>query len=154
MTPITTAQSKSLFMAMELSKKNWKLSFSNGEKIRHINVVAGDQKGLRLVLERSREKLGLASDCPVYSCYEAGRDGFWIHRCLAGFGVKNIVVDPASIEVNRRRRRVKTDRLDAESLVRMLMRYILHNEKTVGGWWWFRRRARKMNAARTGNWNG
>ena len=131
MTPVTTARNESLFMAMELSNKNWKLAFSNGEKVRHINVVAGDQKGLTSAIERSKEKLGLAADCPVHSCYEAGRDGFWIHRCLVGMGVDNVVVDPASIEVNRRRRRVKTDRLDAESLARMLMRYVLHNEKTV-----------------------
>jgi transposase len=130
MTPVTTAE-KSVFMAMELSNKNWKLAFSNSERIRHINVVAGDQRGLRLAIERSKEKFGLARDCEVYSCYEAGRDGFWIHRCLTEMGVKNMVVDPASIEINRRRRRVKTDRLDAESLVRMLMRYVLHNEKTV-----------------------
>ncbi len=130
MTPVTTAE-KSVFMAMELSNKNWKLAFSNGERVRHINVVGGDQKGLRLAIERSKEKLGVARDCVVYSCYEAGRDGFWIHRCLTEMGVKNVVVDPASIEINRRRRRVKTDRLDAESLVRMLMRYVLHNEKTV-----------------------
>jgi len=131
MTPNTTAQNESLFMAMELSNKNWKVAFSNGEKIRHINVVAGDQKGLPAAIEKSKEKFGLAPSCSVYACYEAGRDGFWIHRYLVGLGIENVVVDPASIEVNRRRRRVKTDRLDAESLVRMLMRYRLHNEKTV-----------------------
>jgi len=84
MTPNTTARNESLFMAMELSNKNWKLAFSNGEKVRFINVVAGDQNGLRLAIERAKGKLGLAADCPTYSCYEAGRDGFWIHRCLAG----------------------------------------------------------------------
>ncbi len=78
MTPNTTAQHKSLFMAMELSNTNWKLAFSNGETVRPLNVVAGDQKGRKLAIERSREKLDLAADCPVYSCYEAGRDGFWI----------------------------------------------------------------------------
>jgi transposase len=131
MTPNTTAQNESLFMAMELSNKNWKLAFSNGEKVRFINVVAGDQNGLRLAIERSKGKLGLAADCRTFSCYEAGRDGFWIHRCLAGLGVENLVVDPASIEINRRKRHLKTDRIDAEKLVRMLMRYHLHNEKTV-----------------------
>lgn len=130
MTPSTTAE-KSLFMAMELSNRKWKLTFSNGEKIRHVNVMAGDKEGVRTVIDRSREKFGLPADCRVYSCYEAGRDGFWIHRCLMSMGINNIVVDPASIEVNRRRRRLKTDRLDAESLMRMLMRYVLHNEKTV-----------------------
>ena len=58
----------------------------------------------------------------VVSCYEAGRDGFWIHRALTALGVANRVVDSASIEVNRRARRAKTDRLDALKLVRMLVR--------------------------------
>lgn len=131
MTPNTAALNESLFMAMELSKKNWKLAFSNGEKVRQVNVPGGDQKGLSLAIDRAREKLGLARDCAVYSCYEAGRDGFWIHRCLDGLSVQNLVVDPASIEINRRRRHLKTDRIDAEKLVRMLMRYWLHNEKTL-----------------------
>ena len=58
----------------------------------------------------------------MVSCYEAGRDGFWIHRALTALGVANRVVDSASIEVNRRARRAKTDRLDALKLVRMLVR--------------------------------
>ena len=131
MTPITAARNESLFMAMELSNQNWKLAFSNGEKVRYINVMSGNQGGLRLAIERSKERLGLATDCQVHSCYEAGRDGFWIHRCLTSLGVQNLVVDPASIETNRRKRHLKTDRLDAEKLVRMLMRFVLHNEKTV-----------------------
>ena len=83
MTPNTAARNESLFMAMELSNKNWKLAFSNGEKSRYINVIGGDQKGLRLAIERAKVKLGLPADCPVYSCYESGRDGFWIHRLLS-----------------------------------------------------------------------
>lgn len=130
MTPVTAA-GKSVFMAMELSNKNWKLAFSNGEKLRYVNVIAGDRKGLRSGIERSKEKLGLSADCPVWACYEAGRDGFWIHRCLTEMGVQNLVVDPASIEVNRRKKHLETDRLDAEKLVRMLRRCVVHNEKTV-----------------------
>lgn len=131
MTPVTTAPNRNLFMAMELSNKNWKLAFSNGEKLRYVNVIAGDQKRLRAGIASAKEKLGLSADCQVWSCYEAGRDGFWLHRCLTGMGVENLVVDPASIEVNRRKKHLKTDRLDAERLVRMLMRYVVHNEKTV-----------------------
>ena len=59
----------------------------------------------------------------MHSCYEAGRDGWWLHRWLSDLGVDNIVVDPASIEVNRRARRAKTDRLDGEKLLAMLVRY-------------------------------
>jgi transposase len=57
----------------------------------------------------------------VVSCYEAGRDGFWLHRVLCGAGVENRVIDPTSLLVDRRARRVKTDRLDAEALLRALM---------------------------------
>jgi transposase len=79
----------------------------------------------------AKEKFGLKADCQVHSCYEAGRDGFWIHRFLEREGVKNRVFDPASIEVNRRSRRQKTDRIDAEKLVRLLMRIVLCGEKKV-----------------------
>jgi transposase len=61
----------------------------------------------------------------VVSCYEAGRDGFWIHRAVVELGVENRVVDSASIEVNRRARRTKTDRIDARKLVILLVRVCL-----------------------------
>ena len=59
----------------------------------------------------------------MHSCYEAGRDGFWFHRWLIEQGIDNIVVDSSSIEVNRRARRAKTDRLDGDKLLAMLIRY-------------------------------
>ena len=119
-----------LYMAMELSKRNWKLAFSNGTKIRQINVPAGDFTGLHAAITHAKTKLGLPAAAPVRACYEAGRDGFWIHRRVVELGLDNVVVDAASIEVDRRQRRAKTDRLDAEKLVRMLMRYHA-GERTV-----------------------
>ncbi|MFW6039325.1 MAG: IS110 family transposase, partial [bacterium] len=65
----------------------------------------------------------LPADAPVYSCYEAGRDGFWLHWYLQAREIANVVVDSASIEVNRRARRAKSDTLDAGKLLAMLMRY-------------------------------
>jgi len=65
----------------------------------------------------------------IYSCYEAGRDGFWLHRYLVSCGIKNVVVDSASIEVNRRYRRAKTDRIDAGKLLQMLIRDISGERK-------------------------
>ena len=59
----------------------------------------------------------------MHSCYEAGRDGWWLHRWLREHGIDNIVVDSASIEVNRRARRAKTDRLDGDKLLAMLLRH-------------------------------
>jgi transposase len=119
-----TTQPQTLFMALELSNTNWRIAFSNGQKIRQINLTARQQDPLRMAIVTAKAKLGLSADAPVHCCYEAGRDGFWIHRMLLSLGVANLVVDAASIEVNRRARRAKTDRLDAEKLLRMLMRYL------------------------------
>jgi transposase len=74
-------------------------------------------------IEAAKRRFGLSEDAEVVSCFEAGRDGFWLHRCLCHHGIQNIVVDSASIEVNRRQRRAKTDRLDAGKLLAMLMRW-------------------------------
>ncbi len=85
-------------------------------------VPAGDLRAVERVVQQGRQRFGLGAAAPVVSCYEAGRDGFWIHRALTQLGFDNRVVDSASIEVNRRARRAKTDRLDALKLVRMLVR--------------------------------
>jgi len=79
-------------------------------------------KTLEAELARAKTHFALAATAPVRSCYEAGRDGFWLHRYLASRGIANSIVDSSSIEVNRRRRRTKTDRLDACKLVTMLLR--------------------------------
>ena len=67
---------------------------------------------------------GLSLEAPVISCYEAGRDGFWLHRYLVAHGITNHVVDSSSIEVNRRARRAKTDRLDLGGLLSLLARFV------------------------------
>ena len=75
------------------------------------------------VLAAAKARAGVATDAPVRSCYEAGRDGCWPHRFLTAVGVTNLVVDSSSIEVPRRARRAKTDRLDGEKLLRLLLRH-------------------------------
>jgi transposase len=109
-------------MAMELSHKRWKLAFSDGAKRRMVEISGGDQRGVREAVEKAKKHFGLEAGVEVRSCYEAGRDGFWIHRFLRKEGIQNVVVDAGSIEVARRARRVKTDRLDAMQLVEKLMR--------------------------------
>jgi transposase len=86
-------------------------------------VAAGDTTAVLMAIAKAKARCHLAVDSLVRSCYEAGRDGFWLHRWLSGQGIANLVVDPASIEVNRRARRAKTDRLDSDKLLSMLMRY-------------------------------
>jgi transposase len=112
-----------LYLALELSNTKWKLAFSNGSKKRFVTIDARDLKRFHQEVDESRKRLRLASNGQIMSCYEAGRDGFWIHRFLLDGGIENVVVDSASIEVNRRHRRAKTDRLDAGKLVSMLIRY-------------------------------
>jgi len=113
-----------MYMAMELSNKEWKLVFTTtAGKLRLRTMAARQLTRLLAEIAVAKEKLGLPPQTRVRSCYEAGRDGFWIHRFLAQQGIENVVVDPASIEVDRRLRRAKTDRLDAQSLAGRLVRY-------------------------------
>ena len=106
-----------LYMALELSARRWQLAFGLGlaTPIRHGRIATGDRVALRREITAAKRRLGVPDAAPVRSCYEAGRDGFWVHRLLEGEGVTNVVVDSASIEVNRRQRRAKTDRLDAQA---------------------------------------
>ena len=113
-----------LYMGMELSHNQWKLSFGSGGKPRVKQIAARDLAGLALEIAKAKKRFNLSDESPVVSCYEAGRDEFWIHRWLLSIGVQNIVVDSSSIEVSRRKRRAKTDRIDAIKLYTMLLRHI------------------------------
>ena len=114
-----------LYIAIELSNEAWKLGFSIGfgQQPRLRNLASRDLAELVKEIRLAKERFGLLENTPVYSCYEAGRDGFWLHRFLKTKGVTNLVVDSASIEVNRRKRRAKTDRMDVGKLLTMLIRY-------------------------------
>jgi transposase len=120
---------KKILMAMELSKKNWKLQFGDGSRLRQRTIPARSEAMLMREVMLAKEKMGLPADAPVISCYEAGRDGFWIDRMLRKHGIINYVMDPASIEVPRRARQRKTDRIDAEKLLDLLMRAELWGQR-------------------------
>jgi transposase len=113
-----------LYVAFELGQNEWKLAMTSGFGVEPVmrTMASRDLRTVERVLREARRRLGLPACAPVLSCYEAGRDGFWVHRALTQRGLSNRVVDSASIEVNRRARRAKTDRLDALKLVRMLVR--------------------------------
>lgn len=123
------SQTKILLFSIDVGNKKWKLCFSEGSVLRQTSIGARDQEALLREVRKAKEKLGLAAGCRTVSCYEAGRDGFWIHRFLQKNGIRNWVLDPASIEVNRRSRRTKTDKLDAEKLTRLLLRVELFGER-------------------------
>lgn len=114
-----------LYVALELSTKEWWLTMSPAPRARprRVRVRVGDRDGLAGALRAARLHFGLADAAPVVSCYEAGRDGFWPHRLLTALGVTNLVVDSSSIELPRRVRPVKTDRIDGEKLLRLLLRH-------------------------------
>jgi transposase len=118
-----TTKRPELYLSIELSSSQWKLTFSDGERQRERNVDAGRVDDVDREVGKAKEKLELPADCQVHSCYEAGRDGFWLHRELVKRGVDNLVVDPSAIEMNRRMRQVKTDRVDGRKLVAQLVRY-------------------------------
>jgi hypothetical protein len=121
-----------LFVAFELSEKTWKLGFTtgHGQKPRERTVTARQQERVLDEIVQAKRRLGLPDTATVVSCYEAGREGFWLHRFLQGHGGTNQVVDSSAIEVNRRRRRAKSDGLDVRKLLSMLMRYH-HGERQV-----------------------
>jgi transposase len=123
----STAQQGVLYMVFELSQVSWKLGFTTGlgQRPRERDVPARNVASVEAEIRAAKERLKLPPDARVVSCYEAGRDGFWLHRYLLSQKVENVVVDSSSIEVDRRKRRAKTDRLDVKKLLKMLVRYDL-----------------------------
>jgi transposase len=114
-----------LYLAFELSNVNWKLGFTTGpgQRSRQRTIIARDLERLQEEIRQAKKRFDLADNAQVISCYEAGRDGFWLHRYLDQQGIKNIVVDSSSIQVNRRARQAKTDRMDVEKLLVQLIRF-------------------------------
>jgi transposase len=120
-----------LSLAFELGKDTWKLGFTIGvsQQPSERTIPAGDVARVQQEIAQAKRRFGLPEDARVVSCYEAGRDGFWLHRYLVAHGVQNHVIDSASIEVNRRQRRAKTDRLDVRKLLTMLLRHMAGEQK-------------------------
>ena len=113
-----------LYMSFELGDKQWRLTLSDGRRgPSRYSVEAGDTAAVAQCIGKAKERCKLQPQVKVHSCYEAGRDGWWLHRWLVEQGIDNIVVDSASIEVNRRAKRAKTDRLDGDKLLAMLLRW-------------------------------
>jgi len=125
----TTHQAESnapaLYAAFELSTKEWWVTMAVGPQHRPLRrrIGIGDQDALQRVIALGKARFGLSADAPARSCYEAGRDGFWPHRMLTSIGVTNLVVDSSSIEITRRAKQIKTDRIDGAKLLRLLMRH-------------------------------
>ena len=128
-----SSPAQTLMLAFELGEGSWLLGFSAGfgEAVLRRKVASRDTVALLREIERAKEKLDLPAEASVKTCYEAGRDGFWLHRFLESHGIENFVIDSASIEVNRRSKRAKTDRLDVNGLVDLLARHLAGSRKPV-----------------------
>jgi transposase len=124
-----------IFVAIELSQRSWLVTMHcpDRDKISRHKLEGGDHAGLLALIARLRERAaGAQGVAPaVVSCYEAGYDGFWLHRLLMAAGITNYVFDPASIAVDQRARRVKTDRIDGEKMLRTLMAYLRGEPRVV-----------------------
>src|ERR1700716_2614080 len=115
-----------IYVAFELSKAKWMLGvvLPGAKKLSRYTIPGGDVAALAVRLAEWRRKAALGGKpFRILSCYEAGFDGHWLHRWLTDQGVINHEIDPASIPVNRRMRRAKTDRIDLEQLMRTLLAY-------------------------------
>ena len=123
--PATDPQPATLFVALELSKAKWLVGLHSpmADKVSRHTIAGGDAPALLTLIgaARRRAEAGLGGTVRVVACYEAGYDGFWLHRLLVAHGIANQVIDPASLLVNRRARRRKTDRIDLAGLLRTLM---------------------------------
>lgn len=129
----STTDGRILHVAFELDDLRWTLTMATGmgKRPRQRRVRPRDREAVLREIEETKRCFGLGPGSRVVSCYEAGREGFWLHRWLTSEGIENRVVDSASIEVNRRKRRVKADRLDGRKLLRLLIR---HESGEKGVW--------------------
>lgn len=128
-----TERQATVFVALELSQATWLVALHSpvADKISINRIAGGDTDKLLALIAKKREQAArqLGRMVQVVSCYEAGRDGFWLHRFLIGHDIVNRVLDSASILVDRRARRAKTDRLDAAALLRVLMALVRGEEQ-------------------------
>jgi transposase len=117
-----------IHIAIELSVSSWLVAarLPGAEKSRLHRLTGGDTTALlALIAElRARASAKLGQAVEVACCFEAGRDGFWLHRLLTAHGIAAYILEPTSILVNRRARRAKTDRLDAEGMLRVLAAWL------------------------------
>jgi len=131
----TAGHCGTIFIAIELSQKSWLVTLHSPDKdkISHHKLEGGDHAELLALIGRVRDRAARALGAvpAVVSCYEAGYDGFWLHRLLLAAGIANYVFDPASIAVDQRARRVKTDRIDGERMLRTLMAYLRGEPRVV-----------------------
>src|SRR5262249_45201123 len=123
--PRTTTTTGTLYVALELGQDKWLLACATqpAQRPRRRSLPARDLTRLDEEIAKAKQRFGLPADAPVCTCYEAGRAGFWLHRALTSRGVTNVGVDSGAIGVSLRRKRAKSDPIDAGKLLNLLCRY-------------------------------
>jgi len=123
--PVSTSNEQSIHAALELSKNSWLLAIQvpGRDNPSLYPIRGGNAEGLMAKLDAARKRVAkVTGRTPkVTLCYEAGYDGFWLVRFLEQRGIECLVMEPASLQVNRRARRVKTDRVDVENILHTLI---------------------------------
>ena len=123
--PVSTSNEYSIYAALELSKNSWLLAIqAPGRENPSLHPIkGGDAEGLMAKLDAAGDRVAqVTGRTPkVTLCYEAGYDGFWLSRFLEQRGIDCLVMEPASLQINRRARRVKTDRIDVENILHTLI---------------------------------
>jgi transposase len=151
----STVSANTLHCALELSKKSWLLAilFPDREQSSLYSIEGGDADRLMVKLTAARDRWAKVSGAlPIITlCYEVGYDGFWLQRFLKARGIECLVIDPGSLQVSRRGRRVKTDRVDVKTLVRTLIAWCRGESGTFGGRCAFQVSTRKICGAHTGS---
>jgi transposase len=122
---VSTTTEQTIYAALELSSNSWLLAIqvAGRDKPSLHPIKGGNAEGLMAKLDAARDRVakGTGQRPQVVLCYKAGYDGFWLARLLDGRGIECLVIEPASLQVNRRARRVKTDRIDVESILHALI---------------------------------
>ena len=121
--PEMSVSDPTLYVAFELGKKEWKLAMTSGFGVEPWlrTVASGQWESVDRAIAQGRARFGVPDAAAVVSCHEAGRDGFWIHRALLARGIRNRVVDSASIEVSRRRTGKRARRIGIVAVARKLV---------------------------------
>lgn len=121
----SNAKTRALYIAFDLSATKWQLALSDGvakpsDIVVDRTTVQGAKEALIGHIGLAKQRLSLDPDCPTHAVYEAGRDGYWIARWLGQLGVNCLIIDPASIAVDRKAKHIKTDAIDARKLLILL----------------------------------
>ena len=120
------AERNTLHLAIEISRKSWVVGVkgSANEKIGLHSLRPADVDSLRDLIQNQRvgAERALGREVRPLCRYEAGDEGFWLERWLnRAMSIETVVLDPASLLVNRNAKQRKTDRIDAKKMVRALL---------------------------------